>query len=187
MSDRGPYAENRKLRALYALADRVAGDVWSYESERASAWIEVRRAMGGQAVVLDFTREASRDDIALVTEAIDNLTFLLALVARAAAKVREQAAAIEQLQAELAALREAPDKPPNYTAQASMLLANGRFQLFLAEKQGGEVVDSKETADAALKALLGIESKKEINADDGARRRWLDLRAEFSAWERVLT
>jgi hypothetical protein len=192
MNDRGPYAENRKLKNLFALSDRIAGDVWQFESDRNSRWIEVRRAMGGQCVVLDFTRDATRDDIELVTDALDNLTFLLALVARAAARVREQAAEIDSLKGRLASLQGAadapqgdPKKPPDHAAQASILLAKPAFWRFLAEKRDGEVVDDRDTADAALKALIGIASKKEINADDGARARWRDLAAEFSAWEGV--
>jgi hypothetical protein len=193
MSDRGRFSENRKLRNLFALSDRIAGDVWSCETDRNSRWIEVRRAMGGQGVVLDFTRDATRDDVEMVTDALDNLTFLLALVARAAAKVREQAGEIEELKAQLAhisATAEAPAEasttPPNYSAQAAILLGKPAFWRFLTEQRQGEIVDDKDSADAVLKALLGITSKKQLNIDDGARSRWRDLAAEFSAWERVL-
>jgi len=188
VTDRQRQAEGRKLRRLCDLADRIAGDAWQIESDPQGMRIFVQRFDGSGAVICGFSRHANNDEITLVSEALDTVTFLLPLIARASSRIRSQDAVIAQLRAELAALQAAPDeardhKPKDYSAQASMLLTSPKFQRFLSEKQHGEVIDSKEAADLALKALLAIESKKQINTEDGARQRWLDLRAEFSAWE----
>jgi len=188
IADRQRQTEGRKLRRLCDLADRIAGDAWQIESDHQGMRIFVQRFDGSGAVICGFTRHANNDEITLVSEALDTLTFLLPLIARASSRIRDQDAVIAQLRAELAARHAAPDetrdhKPKDYSAQASMLLTKPKFQLFLSEKSDGEVIETKEAADLALKALLAIDSKKQINAEEGARQRWLDLRAEYSAWE----
>ncbi|MBX9456147.1 MAG: hypothetical protein KL863_09050 [Rhizobium sp.] len=197
-------AESSRLHRLNALADRAAADTWRLETDRLGVRVYGNRFDGSQGVVCEFTEFANDDDIVLISAAIDHLTFLLPIIARAARRFREQQATIAELQATLAE-REAmasqpvppapgkadrpkghaaPEKTKDYAAQASLLLVNPVFQRFLSEQRDGKVVDDKDTADAALKALLGIESKKQINAKDAARAAWLDLRARFSAYER---
>lgn len=182
-------AETSRLRRLTDLADRAAADEWEIEDDDLGTRVYVRRFDGSGAVICHFTRHATDDEITLISGALDHLTFFLPLIARASTRIRDLVETIANLEAEFNALKSAPDaskvgKPKDFAAQASMLLVNPVFQRFLGELRDGEVVDDKDTADAALKAVLGITSKKQINAEDGARAAFLNLRAAFSVWER---
>lgn len=185
-------SEVSRLRRYRAIADPIAADEWTLEHGFGKQWISSRRFDGTDVVICEITGHARRDEINLLAAALDTLTFFLPMFDRAAARTRELMAHVDRLEAELAAMKgdghapaaPAADRPKDYAAQASMLLVNPVFQRFLSEQRDGEVVDDKDTADAALKALLGIESKKQINAEDAARAAFLDLRARFSAFER---
>ena len=189
-------AETSRLRRLTDLADRVAADEWSLDTYDGGARVYVKRFNGRHGVICTFSRLATDDDVTLISGALDHLTFLLPIIARAARRFRDQEATIAELRAALDELEASvarlestgpdpasSDKPKDYAAQASMLLVDRVFQRFLSEHFHGEVIDTKDAADAALKSLIGIDSKKQINVEEVARAAFLDLRARFSAWK----
>lgn len=69
----------------------------------------------------------------------------------------------------------------NLTANAAIMLNDSSFQNFLEYRFPNQQIDY----DWALKKLLDIESKKELNTDPAAAIRWRDLRAEFKLWEYI--
>lgn len=182
-ADRQRAYEATKLRRLSDVADRAAGDAWLIEADDRGMFVVSERFDGTRVTVCKFGQQANDDEIRLISEALESLMFFLPMIDRAAKRVRELDERIRALEAELEAARSGPAKPKDYAAQASMLLSNGAFQRFLSERRDGEVVDEKDSADAALKDALGIQSKREINNDDRAREAWLSMRAEFEAWK----
>lgn len=76
-------------------------------------------------------------------------------------------------------------------ANAALTLQEGSFRRYLAtlqppEPDGSVVVDmGNSVADTALKKILGIKSKAELNTDPAAAQRWRDLRGNYEAWLRT--
>jgi len=190
-------AERSRLQRLINLADRIAADEWRLErSNRGERWIVSSRFDGSEHVICDLTRYARNDEVTLLSEALDQLTFFLPLFDRAAKRTRHLASEVARLEQELAALKgaaptenerneQSPGRQKDYAAQASMLLVDPVFQRFLSEIRDGEVVDDKEAADVALKTELGITSKKQLNTDAAAAALWLDFHAKYQGWMRL--
>jgi hypothetical protein len=73
---------------------------------------------------------------------------------------------------------------PDYAAECAMKCADQAFRRFLLEKKKApDVADSVRVA-SHVRYLLKVDSRAEINRDANARKRWLDLRAEFEVWMR---
>lgn len=140
----------------------------------------VQRSSGEDAHVATIHADALDDERDILCGGLDNLLLFLRLFDRAAAKVRDLCG---ELQAQQNSQPVSQHNKPNHAAQASILLSKPAFQRFLTET-GRAAVSDKDSADAALKARLGITSKKQINEDDRARSAWLSLHGEFEAWLR---
>jgi hypothetical protein len=67
-------------------------------------------------------------------------------------------------------------------ANAAMMIQEPSFHQFLRERHN-VVVRNNMDADHAIKALLGIASKREIGIDPAASEKWRDLRASYEAWK----
>lgn len=187
--DRNRQREARTLARYRDLADRLAGDEWIMESDSGGMAVRARRFDGSEDVIADLTLEASRDEITLLTEGPQAIVFLVGLVDRAARTIREMRAT----SAPPAATADPRDKPEDdgaqgarpakdYAAQAAMLLPKEAFQHFLTDQRHGEIIDTPAAADAAIKALLGITSKRQLNAE--AAGAWRDLMAGYESWNR---
>ncbi len=81
------------------------------------------------------------------------------------------------------------DTGVNLTANAAIMLGEGSFMRFMVENYRA-FLTPKHTVpkceiggfDDALKVILNIDSKRELNTDPAAAIRWRDLRAEYGAW-----
>ena len=110
--------------------------------------------------------DAGSDEAEALAAMPDDIAFLLSLIDRAFARVRELTAAARPRGA-----------AKDYAAEAAMKLSTRAFQAYLR-------ADGPEAADAALKRRLGIASKRELNANADAAGRWRDLVRDFDAWMR---
>jgi hypothetical protein len=73
---------------------------------------------------------------------------------------------------------------PDYAAECAMKCADQAFRRFLLEKKRAlDVADSVRVA-SHVRYLLKVDSRAELNRDANARKRWLELRAEFEVWMR---
>ncbi|MCM2292277.1 hypothetical protein NAC44_08045 [Allorhizobium sp. BGMRC 0089] len=183
MNERSNSAKAREaahINRLKGIAERLQEDVWTLEATREGVRLIVHRPMGELAHVATIHPDALDDERDLLCGALDHLRLFLRLFDRAAVTVRD-------LRGALASRDEAGPgegrKKPDHAAQAAILLAKPAFQQFL--RAGGQpAVHDTDSADAALKARLGITSKKQINQEDRARAAWLSLHGEFEAWLR---
>ena len=79
-------------------------------------------------------------------------------------------------------------------AQCAMACQNSLFQAFLRCRLPGILketetwpwVKTKEDAATAVRYLIDIDSRREIDTDPGALQRWNELDAEFEFWKRDL-
>lgn len=71
---------------------------------------------------------------------------------------------------------------PNYSAECAMRCGEARFRAFLAEALGCQIPD-KESAAEAVRTLLDLDSRAELNHREDAAEAWKKMRAEFETWE----
>ena len=58
------------------------------------------------------------------------------------------------------------------------------FRRFLEERHNLDTSDL-ERIKTRVRSILAIQSMKELNTDENARKRWLSLRVEFDTWRRA--
>ncbi len=103
--------------------------------------------------------------------AADNLAHALDMLARCRRAYREIAGP--------------PQDSTDYARQCGMRCNEPAFQRFLHEVKGQDVSDAVRVA-SAVRYLLKIDSRTELNTDAGARERWLKLLGEFKMWMKVV-
>lgn len=127
---------------------------------------------GSLVTVLRFTGQVTPEERDCVAHALDDVRFLLMLLDRAIKALRPPRAAQEQ---------RATAK--DHTTEAAMLCESPAFKRFLMEEHGLESPATKDRTAQKLRSLLSITTRKDLNNDDGARERWLALRAKFNIWK----
>jgi hypothetical protein len=165
-------AEKARLVRLRAIAAQLVGDKWTLEASDGRTRIVTRRSTGERELLCTVHSDALPHEYELITGSFDLLVLFLDLQVRAAAKVKELIAALER-DAQKA-------KRGDFAAQAAMLCQGVSFRRFL-ETKGGPVADAQ-AADTRLKGLLAITSKKQLNDDEAARKRFLSLRGDYDFW-----
>lgn len=170
-----PTAEQDKGRVarLAHVADCLAGDQWLFVTDGAVTRIVARRADGQEVALCTLTADVRPDEVELISSALDTARLLFRVRGRAAAEVRRLKAAGDVL----------PLRDGDFTTNAAMTISEPAFWKFLESRGAGAVTD-KGAADAALKKLLNITSKKQLNEDARAQAAWIDLRSAFDAWLR---
>lgn len=68
-----------------------------------------------------------------------------------------------------------------YTRGAAIYGRLPKFQRFLASKCG-QSVECSQTAAVQVRALCGVSSRRELDSDPGAGRRWRALVQDFNRW-----
>ena len=172
--------EAQQLALVRERLQAIGNCQWAVVREKGGRFLEARMISGQFLRIADFDPGATDAEVTFIEHAPQMVKLLAELVARAAAKVREQAAEIVVLKDELAALRTGPK---DYTTEAAMRCAEPRFRKFLAERHG-LARDDEEAAAACLRAALGIASRKVLNTDPEAAARWRAMRRAFEAWGR---
>jgi hypothetical protein len=171
----------------------VAADRWIHEFTTEGEIITTVRAVmdgngrkvGDEApeTLCRFGDGAAWQEKELLREARKDIGFLLDQLTRAGRMIRELRGPADSGDAARGGERAAA----NLAAEASMKCAEPAFQKFLSERHAtdddGDLGDAAIAA-AVLRRALSIESRRQINTDPEAARRWRDLRAEFQAWGR---
>lgn len=168
--------EKAALRRLRFAADSMSGDNWIVDVDGDRVNLIAGRATGEDAHICTIHSAALATERDLICGALGNLVMLLAIIDRAAGAVWALQRQVDGFEAE--------KREKNYAAQASMLLSNRQFQLFLETKGAGGPVRDKGAADTRLKFLLGVESKKQFNTDERARAGWKRLVGEFETYKK---
>ncbi len=167
-------------RAAFArladIAERMQGHQWGMSSDGERVHLTTTRGGGEEVTIGTFTAEALSDEIDLIAGALDDLFCFIRLRARAVEEFRELR---RQIVSGGTALREG-----DFAANAAMLCAERPFQRFLEERGEGGPVRDKDAADARLKALLNITSKRQLNDEPDAQARWVSLRGDYQIWMR---
>lgn len=167
--------EKARLVRLAGIADRCINDRWLIDAYGRQTNIVARRSTGEQAVICTIHQAALPDEMDLIAGALENLLLFLELRRRSIAALRGLATAGSD---HVIRLRDG-----DFAANAAMLCAEPLFHRFLEHRDPTRHVHDKDHADAALKALIGITSKKQLNTEEAAQAAFLDLRAEFNLWK----
>ncbi|MFT2213098.1 hypothetical protein ACLJYM_14540 [Rhizobium giardinii] len=165
-------AEKARLVRLRAIAAQLVGDKWALESSDGRTRIVTHRSTGDRELLCTVHADVLPHEYELITGAFDLLVLFLNLQDRASVKVRDLMAALDNTAK--------AGRAKDFAAQAAMLCQSVSFRRFL-ETKGGPVADAQ-AADTRLKGLLSITSKKQLNDDEAARKRFLSLRGDYDFW-----
>ncbi|GLR55150.1 hypothetical protein KYK30_31860 [Shinella yambaruensis] len=161
---------------LADIAERMQGRQWGMSSDGERVHLTTTRGGGEEVTIGTFTADALSDEIDLIAGALDDLLCFIRLRARAVEEFRELR---RQLAPGDRVLRDG-----DFAANAAMLCAERPFQRFLEERGEGGPVRDKDAADARLKVLLNIASKRQLNDEPEAQARWVSLRGDYHIWMR---
>jgi len=186
-------AVRARLSKIRQRVDRLKDDRWSHEQSADDDRIMVARAVFGSdgkragfeapVALCSFGTGVTTFEKELVRDAADDLAYVLDQLTIAGRMIRE----LRGPPASRAEGASASDdnSPKDYAAEASMKCHEARFQAWLKQAHGtdddGDLTDTAAAA-AVLRRALAIESRKQLNTDPEAARRWRDMRADYSAW-----
>ena len=123
------------------------------------------------------TTDCGIPDRDFLAHAHDDITFLLRLLDTAFSEVRRWKPSAKQRE-------QRAHENGDYAAECAMRCKDQLFRRFLAEDKKQDVSDDVRV-DSAVRYLLKVDSRGELNNDAGARKRWFDLRGEFENWSRT--
>lgn len=174
--------DRHRLDRLAEIAERMAGDSWTFIASAEGMEILSLRSTGEEVSIGMISAEALPDELEVISGALENLLLLFRTRARAIEQVRRLKAAAGQD-------NPAPPAEPtmrdgNFAANAAMHLNERPFWRFLEETTAGGPVRTLEAADARLKRELAIDSKKKLNEDGRAQAAWVHLRGTYQLWMR---
>jgi hypothetical protein len=169
--------EKAKVHRLALIADRCFGDTWSADTDGDQVHILTQRSTGERTVICTIYPDALPDEVALITGALENTVLFLTLRQRAINALRSGQQQPNQQQG-MDRLRNG-----DFAANAAILCNEPLFHRFLERKDTeGAIYDAKQ-ADAALKRVLRINSKTQLNREARAQTAFIDLRADYQAWK----
>jgi hypothetical protein len=162
------------LGKIRAALDAIAPGEWNRACDGDGELMEACGPMGERLPVLRFHPGATRAEKDFVANAPLHVRFLLGLVDRAIAALRQKPEGE-------AAARHSKD----YAAEAAMKCQEPAFLAFLRDRHGLESPLTPEKAAQKVRSLCGVTSRRELNENERAARAWNDLRAAFEAWKRT--
>jgi hypothetical protein len=162
---------------LIDIAERMQGDRWGMVADGESVRVTSLRTDGIEVALCTFTAEAQADEIDLIAGALDDLLCFVRLRARAKQEFRDLRRRLDDNAGP--SLRDG-----DFAANAAMLCAERPFQRFLEERAAAGPIRDKDAADSALKKLLAITSKTQLNDTPDAQARWISLRGDYQSWMR---
>ncbi|WP_313613431.1 hypothetical protein [Agrobacterium sp.] len=169
--------EKSKVSRLTIIKDQCRGDSWFADATDGQVHIIAKRSSGEQVVLATIYADALPGEVELISGALENTVMFLELRDRAIVALRsgQQQPRQGQQQDRL--------RDGDFAANAAMLCAEPLFHRFLERKDSqGAIYDAKQ-ADAALKRVLCINSKTQLNREARAQTAFLDLRADYQAWK----
>ncbi|WP_051514890.1 hypothetical protein [Brucella rhizosphaerae] len=171
--------EAQELRRIREKLAALNGDDWQLCCEGGVSFVEAKTSDGELNKIATFHPGATPDEIDMVVGAPRMAAFMLKLVDRAIAAVRQAAPR------QNAPRQSRQRNPRNFAAEAAMKCDEPVFRAFLEEQHGLERPLTSDRAAQRLRSILNIKSRKELNENSAAAERWQDFRAAFEAWLRV--
>ncbi|KWV42100.1 hypothetical protein AS026_21050 [Rhizobium altiplani] len=173
-----------EARELAGLVSDEWSESYNMKDQRAELCV-IDRTTGEVMPIAIITRDCSYDDRRLMIKAPVLVRALLLLLDMAFAEIRrlrpqqqDQSARGERQQ------QSEKRSEPDYAAECAMKCADQAFRRFLLEKKKAPDAGDPVRVTSHVRYLLKVDSRAELNRDAGARKRWLDLRAEFEVWMR---
>ncbi|WP_274426766.1 hypothetical protein [Chelativorans sp. YIM 93263] len=161
----------QKIRVQYAA---IAPGDWSLAADSDGMLLEARGDAGELNCIVRFSEGATSEEMEFVADAPRHVDFLLGLVDRAIAALRDGGAPAQDR-----------GKAKDYAAEAAMKCHAPAFKAYLEARHGLERPLTDERAASRLRSVLGVTSRKELNESSAAAQRWKQLRADFEAWRRA--
>lgn len=122
----------------------------------------------GDTFILAFGPEAGHDDTQFYYWAHPDIGFLLTLVERAKRRIAELT-----------------DRPSgNYAAECAMKCAEPLFIRFLTDRHDLKPDATGDDIKDCVRKALKVKSRKELNSNNAAARRWRDMCNDFELWGR---
>lgn len=175
-----------EARELSGLVSEEWSESYNMKDQRAELCV-IDRLTGEVVPIAILTRDCAYDDRRLMIKAPVLVRALLVLLDTAFAEIRRLRPQPQHHPARTSEQQSQKNEKrgdPDYAAECAMKCADQAFRRFLLEeKKAPDVADSVRVA-SHVRYLLKVDSRGEINRDANARKRWLDLRAEFEAWMR---
>lgn len=112
----------------------------------------------------------NHEAIFFLTAAHGDISFLLALLDRATAKIREL-------------MSSGQPEPKNYATHCAMVCGEPAFKKYLQECHALETATDEAVA-ARVRSILDIRSRKELNENDEKAKAWLALRRRYENWRK---
>lgn len=163
--------ERKLLEKARFLRDGISGDRWEIVPDGHDLHIMVERENRETVRICTIHGDAFPDERDLIAGAPGLVFGLLAMVERAAARLRELAAD--------AAKAEKKAKADNFGFQAKSLCEKRGFWRFLEANTPGGAITSALAAETRLKSTLAISSKGDLNSDPEKREAFRQLRARY--------
>lgn len=187
MNARAQKSEAERLREIRDSLAAIAPGEWTRAADDVGELIEARDTRGEPVIIARYQPGAGFDERVFMADAPETVRFLLGLVDRAIEKARAQAADRRPSDGSDAPAQGQPRsgdaaRERNYSAEAAMKCQEPAFKAFLEERHGLERPLTDERAAQKLRGLLGVTSRREINAGGVALERWKAIRAEFNEW-----
>ena len=192
-----------RLAEIRGSLEAIEPGVWTRAADGEGEFVEARGEMGELLPVARFHPGATREEMEFVVGAPAAVRFLIGLVDRARARMREidagASGVVRQAHHEGHRGRSAGSgagstgsshgelvepRTKDFAAEASMNCKKPAFKLFLHERHGLEKPLTTERAAQKLRSLLGVASRRELNAGGDALARWRQVRADFREWRR---
>lgn len=167
-------AEAIELRRIREKLAALNGDEWQLCCEGDVSFVEAKTQDGELNKIATFHPGATPAEIDFIVGAPRMAAFMLGLVDRAIVAMRQ------------AAPRQGGHSHArDYTTEAAMKCDEPAFKVFLERQHGLERPLTKDRVAERLRSILNIKSRKELNENSAAAKRWQDLRADFVAWKRA--
>jgi hypothetical protein len=181
--------EAARLASIRSQVAAIAPGQWSRVYAAEGRFVEAQGAMGELTEIARFHPGATEDEVGFVVEAPDNVRFLLGLVDRAIATLRQAQGEVRggapAPHGELVVEPRGAGRAKDYAAEAAMKCQEPAFKKFLEERHGLERPLTDERTAQKLRSLLGVTTRAALNSDAVAAARWKTVRGEFEAWRRA--
>lgn len=165
-------SEAARLARIRGQLAAIAPGEWSRVHDGEGCFLEARGPMGELLPVLRFHPGATEDEIAFVLDAPDNVRFLLGLVDRAIAALKQRPP------------QRSPGARKDYAAECAMKCAEPAFRAFLEQRHGLERPLTDDRVAQRVRSILGVSSRAQLYDDSRAAEAWTALRSDFEAWRR---
>lgn len=133
----------------------------------------------GPDVVLVIGPDATAGDRDFYFEAYEDVGFLLNFAARALRHARHRQA---HQPAQSGKLEKPRDKPADYAAECAMKCTDEAFRTYLRERHALASNASDDDVVRTVREALDIKSRRDLNLDPEAAKRWRDMVRDFDFW-----